>query len=155
MNTLFDTLHAMCNLLFLPPDNLRGAAQGDQLANLDRTILDNWIQLRTDYKALKLGNFLWKGHSVVVFASDHVFSYTISSSCLSLHTTLESLMIFEMISTYYIYYLCNQTLGITHPYGIWHIVYPGSRTRCVYHIIISIDDFNFIDLIVGFTIAEF
>ena len=58
VNTLFDTLHAMCNLLILPPENLRGAAQGDQLANLDRTILDNWIQLRTDYKPLKLGSYL-------------------------------------------------------------------------------------------------
>ena len=58
VNTLFDTLHAMCNLLILPPENLRGAAQGDQLANLDRTILDNWIQLRTDYKTLKLGSYL-------------------------------------------------------------------------------------------------
>ena len=58
VNTLFDTLHAMCNLLILPPENLRGAAQGDQLANLDRTILDNWIQLRTDYKALRLGSYL-------------------------------------------------------------------------------------------------
>lgn len=58
VNTLFDTLHAMCNLLILPPENLRGAAQGDQLANLDRTILDNWIQLRTDYKALSLNKYL-------------------------------------------------------------------------------------------------
>jgi len=58
VSTLFDTLHAMCNLLILPPENLRGAAQGDQLANLDRTILDNWIQLRTDYKTEKLGTHL-------------------------------------------------------------------------------------------------
>ena len=58
VNTLFDTLHAMCQLLILPPENLRGAAQGDQLANLSRDILDNWIQLRTDYKPLKLGSYL-------------------------------------------------------------------------------------------------
>lgn len=31
VNALFDTLHAMCNLLVLPPGNLRGAACGDQL----------------------------------------------------------------------------------------------------------------------------
>jgi len=36
----------MSNLLILPPENLRGACQGDQLKALDRTILDNWIQLR-------------------------------------------------------------------------------------------------------------
>ena len=55
---MFDTLHAMCNLLILPAANLRGAMSGDQLANLDRTILDNWIQLRVDYKSEKLGTFL-------------------------------------------------------------------------------------------------
>lgn len=58
VNALFDTLHAMCNLLILPPENLRGAAQGDQLASLDRTILDNWIQLRVDYKSERLGSYL-------------------------------------------------------------------------------------------------
>ena len=58
VNALFDTLHAMCNLLILPAANLRGAMSGDQLANLDRTILDNWIQLRVDYKSEKLGTFL-------------------------------------------------------------------------------------------------
>ena len=58
VNALFDTLHAMCNLLILPPENLRGAMQGDQLAALDRTILDNWIQLRTDYKTERLGQYV-------------------------------------------------------------------------------------------------
>ena len=58
VNNLFDTLHAMCNLLFLPPENLRSATQADHLASLDRTILDNWIQLRADYKSKKLGSFL-------------------------------------------------------------------------------------------------
>jgi hypothetical protein len=48
----------MANLLILPPENLRGAMCGDQLTNLDRTILDNWIQLRIDYKSERLGNFL-------------------------------------------------------------------------------------------------
>lgn len=58
VNALFDTLHAMCNLLFLTPANLRGAMQGDQLAAIDRTILDNWIQLRADYKSAKLQNYI-------------------------------------------------------------------------------------------------
>ena len=31
VTALFDTLHAMCNLLILPPENLRGAAMGDQV----------------------------------------------------------------------------------------------------------------------------
>jgi hypothetical protein len=58
VNALFDTLHAMCNLLILPPENLRMATMGDQLAALDRTILDNWIQLRADYKSERLANFV-------------------------------------------------------------------------------------------------
>ena len=37
---------------------LRFRFQGDQLAALDRTILDNWIQLRSDYKSERLGNYL-------------------------------------------------------------------------------------------------
>merc|ERR1712029_216314 len=58
VNTLFDTLHAMCNLLFMTPENIRSATQADHLAVLDRTILDNWIQLRADYRAKKLGTYL-------------------------------------------------------------------------------------------------
>jgi len=58
VTALFDTLHAMCNLLILPPENLRGAAMGDQLASVDKTILDNWLQLRVDYKTARLANCL-------------------------------------------------------------------------------------------------
>jgi len=58
VTALFDTLHAMCNLLILPPENLRGAAMGDQLVNMDKTILDNWLQLRVDYKTARLANCL-------------------------------------------------------------------------------------------------
>ena len=48
----------MCNLLILPPENLRGAAMGDQLASMDKTILDNWLQCRVDYKTARLANCL-------------------------------------------------------------------------------------------------
>ncbi|XP_023341495.1 exocyst complex component 5 [Eurytemora carolleeae] len=58
VTALFETLHAMCNLLILPPENLRGAAMGDQLANMDKGILDNWLQLRVDYKTARLANCL-------------------------------------------------------------------------------------------------
>jgi len=58
VTALFETLHAMCNLLILPPENLRGAAMGDQLVNMDKTILDNWLQLRVDYKTARLANCL-------------------------------------------------------------------------------------------------
>lgn len=33
VNALFDTLYAMCNLLMMPAENLRGAMQGDQGRN--------------------------------------------------------------------------------------------------------------------------
>jgi len=58
VTALFDTLHAMCNLLILPPGNIRGAAMGDQLASMDKTIIDNWLQLRVDYKTARLANCL-------------------------------------------------------------------------------------------------
>lgn len=54
VNTLFDTLHALCNLLLVKPENLKQVCTGDQLAGLDRSILLNFIQLRSDYKTQKL-----------------------------------------------------------------------------------------------------
>jgi len=56
--SLFDTLHALCNLLLVKPANLKQVCTGDQLAMLDRSTLINFIQLRTDYKTQKLANSL-------------------------------------------------------------------------------------------------
>ncbi|XP_047002914.1 exocyst complex component 5 [Schistocerca americana] len=58
INTLFDTLHALCNLLLVKPENLKQVCNGDQLAGLDRSVLLNFIQLRSDYKTQKLANNL-------------------------------------------------------------------------------------------------
>ncbi|GLH07900.1 Uncharacterized protein GBIM_13285 [Gryllus bimaculatus] len=58
VNALFDTLHALCNLLLVKPENLKQVCTGDQLAGLDRSILLNFIQLRNDYKTQKLANCL-------------------------------------------------------------------------------------------------
>lgn len=58
VNTLFDTLHALCNLLLVKPENLKQVCTGDQLAGLERSILLNFIQLRNDYKTQKLANCL-------------------------------------------------------------------------------------------------
>ncbi|XP_015590995.1 exocyst complex component 5 [Cephus cinctus] len=58
VTTLFDTLHALCNLLLVKPENLKQVCTGDQLAMLDRSILINFIQLRSDYKTQKLANSL-------------------------------------------------------------------------------------------------
>ena len=46
----FDTLHALCNLLVAVPENLRQVCTGDQLANIDKIILHNFVKRRTDYK---------------------------------------------------------------------------------------------------------
>ncbi|KAL7296494.1 hypothetical protein TKK_0009934 [Trichogramma kaykai] len=58
VTSLFDTLHALCNLLLVKPENLKQVCSGDQLAILDRGILSTFIQLRTDYKTQKLANSL-------------------------------------------------------------------------------------------------
>ncbi|KAF3427629.1 hypothetical protein E2986_08375 [Frieseomelitta varia] len=58
VTNLFDTLHALCNLLLVKPENLKQVCTGDQLATLDRNVLVNFIQLRTDYKTQKLANCL-------------------------------------------------------------------------------------------------
>lgn len=58
VTSLFDTLHALCNLLLVKPENLKQVCTGDQLATLERSVLLNFIQLRTDYKTQKLANCL-------------------------------------------------------------------------------------------------
>jgi len=55
---LFDTLHALCNLLLVLPENLKQVCTGDQLSTLDHSILANFIQLRADFKTAKLGNYM-------------------------------------------------------------------------------------------------
>ncbi|XP_066600933.1 exocyst complex component 5 [Prorops nasuta] len=58
VTSLFDTLHALCNLLLVKPENLKQVCSEDHLAVLDRSVLLNFIQLRTDYKTLKLAKRL-------------------------------------------------------------------------------------------------
>lgn len=50
---LFETLHALCNLLLVKPENLHQVCSEDTLVNLDKSILHNFIQLRSDFKAQK------------------------------------------------------------------------------------------------------
>uniref|UniRef100_A0A7N6AZ88 Exocyst complex component 5 n=1 Tax=Anabas testudineus TaxID=64144 RepID=A0A7N6AZ88_ANATE len=52
---LFDTLHALCNLLVVAPDNLKQVCSGEQLTNLDRNLLHAFVQLRADYRSSRLG----------------------------------------------------------------------------------------------------
>lgn len=51
--TLFETLHSLSNLLLVKPENLQQVCAQDSLVNLDRSVVDNFIQLRSDYKAQK------------------------------------------------------------------------------------------------------
>lgn len=55
---LFDSLHSLCNLLLVKPENLHQVCNGEQLKELDRSVLNNFIQLRSDYKTSKLANSL-------------------------------------------------------------------------------------------------
>ncbi|CAG9789306.1 unnamed protein product [Diatraea saccharalis] len=57
-HALFDALHALCNLLLVKPENLHQVCEGETLAELDQSILHNFIQLRSDYKSHKLSTFL-------------------------------------------------------------------------------------------------
>lgn len=56
--TLFDTLHALCNLLLVKPENLEQVCCGETLVVLEHSVLNNFIQLRSDYKSQKLASSL-------------------------------------------------------------------------------------------------
>lgn len=80
---LFDILHALCNLLLVKHENLQEVSCGETLVsqakvkfkkkkkncnkftcklsfqnNLDKSVVLNFIQLRTDYKTIKISNSL-------------------------------------------------------------------------------------------------
>jgi len=55
VKSLFESLHSLCNLLVVAPENLRQVCSGDQFANLDRGVLHSFVQLRSDYKSSRLG----------------------------------------------------------------------------------------------------
>ncbi|KAB0803903.1 hypothetical protein PPYR_00873 [Photinus pyralis] len=50
---LFDTLNALCNLLLVKPENLQQVCSEDSLVDLDKSVLNNFIQLRSDFKSQK------------------------------------------------------------------------------------------------------
>lgn len=53
VSKLFDTLNALCNLLLVKPENLQQVCSEDSLVDLDRSVLNNFIQLRSDFKNQK------------------------------------------------------------------------------------------------------
>uniref|UniRef100_H2YLS7 Exocyst complex component Sec10-like alpha-helical bundle domain-containing protein n=1 Tax=Ciona savignyi TaxID=51511 RepID=H2YLS7_CIOSA len=54
VNSLFESLHSLCNLLVVAPENLRQVCSGDQFSNLDRAVLHTFVQLRSDYRSARL-----------------------------------------------------------------------------------------------------
>ncbi|XP_015787518.1 exocyst complex component 5 [Tetranychus urticae] len=56
VNQLFDTLHALCNLLVVAPENLKQVCNGETLSGLEKSVLINFVALRADYKSAKLIN---------------------------------------------------------------------------------------------------
>uniref|UniRef100_A0A6B2E7R4 Exocyst complex component 5 n=1 Tax=Phlebotomus kandelakii TaxID=1109342 RepID=A0A6B2E7R4_9DIPT len=55
---LFDVLHALCNLLLVKHENLQEVCGGETLNSLDKSVVMNFIQLRSDYKTNKISNSL-------------------------------------------------------------------------------------------------
>uniref|UniRef100_A0A2C9KXP7 Exocyst complex component 5 n=1 Tax=Biomphalaria glabrata TaxID=6526 RepID=A0A2C9KXP7_BIOGL len=55
---LFEHLHALCNLLVVVPENIKVVCSGEQLADLDDSILQSFVQLRADYRTAKISTKL-------------------------------------------------------------------------------------------------
>jgi len=54
LNTLFDTLRALCNLLISLPKDLSQDFNREELTCLDSSIRMTFVQLRTDFKTARL-----------------------------------------------------------------------------------------------------
>ncbi|VDM41052.1 unnamed protein product [Toxocara canis] len=50
----FESLHALANLLVVVPENLNEACSSQLLADIDRSMVNNFIQLRVDYRSARL-----------------------------------------------------------------------------------------------------
>lgn len=51
---LFDKLYSLTNLLVVQPENLKQVCSEEQLATLDKAVLQQFVQLRVDYRTAKL-----------------------------------------------------------------------------------------------------
>ncbi|XP_033115863.1 exocyst complex component 5-like [Anneissia japonica] len=58
VNSLFELLHALCNLLVVVPENLKQIITGEQMAGLDRSTVMSFVQLRADFKTAKIAQQL-------------------------------------------------------------------------------------------------
>lgn len=53
VSQLFDILHSLCNLLLVKQENLQEVCSGETLNYLEKSIVLNFIQLRSDFKFIK------------------------------------------------------------------------------------------------------
>lgn len=54
----FKVLHSLCNLWVVPPENLEQLKDDDGLSGVDRNTLDNFVQLRADFRSNRMmGHF--------------------------------------------------------------------------------------------------
>ncbi|XP_033629656.1 exocyst complex component 5-like isoform X2 [Asterias rubens] len=58
VNSLFEKLHALCNLLVVVPENIKSVITGEQLGGLDKNTPMSFVQLRADFKAAKIAQQL-------------------------------------------------------------------------------------------------
>jgi len=54
LNRLFSMMYALMDLCIVRPENLKEVCSSEQFAGLDKSILQQFIQLRADYKTAKL-----------------------------------------------------------------------------------------------------
>lgn len=54
VDKLFTVLYSLCNLLVVKAANLPEICAGESLAMLNKDTVDSFVQLRSDYKTLKL-----------------------------------------------------------------------------------------------------
>ena len=55
LDRLFSVMLALVNLLVVQPENLKEVGADEQLVDIDPTVLQQFVQLRADFKTLKLG----------------------------------------------------------------------------------------------------
>lgn len=58
VHSLFEMLHALCNLLVVNAENLKMIINGEQLASIERSVIMSFIQLRSDFKTAKIAQML-------------------------------------------------------------------------------------------------
>lgn len=58
VDTLFDTLHDLCNLLVVQHENIKQVSLQGRLADLDKSVISSFVQLRADFKSAKIAKMI-------------------------------------------------------------------------------------------------